>query len=89
MSFFRLLVGRSPIEREKTLSIDTYLRFVASGAVCCSGVHLVLTPIDVVKTKVQSNPAEYPGVVTAFQKILKTGGPTSFFTGWIPTFFGE
>lgn len=41
--------GRSPIEREKVLGIDTYLRFAASGAICCSGVHLVLTPIDVVR----------------------------------------
>jgi hypothetical protein len=44
--------GRSPIEREKTLGLETYLRFAASGAVCCSAVHLILTPIDVVKTKV-------------------------------------
>lgn len=26
--------GRSPVEREKSLGIDTYLRFVASGAIC-------------------------------------------------------
>lgn len=54
----------------------------------CSGVHLALTPIDVVKTKVQSNPKEYPGVIRAFKKVLATGGPTSFFTGWVPTFVG-
>jgi hypothetical protein len=45
--------GRSPIEQEKQLGIGTYLRFVASGAICSSGVHLALTPIDVVKTKVR------------------------------------
>ena len=44
--------GRSPIERDMKLGISLYLRFVASGAVCCSAVHLALTPIDVVKTKV-------------------------------------
>jgi len=44
--------GRSPIERERQLGVNTYLRFAASGAICCSGVHLALTPIDVVKTKV-------------------------------------
>jgi len=46
--------GRSPIEREKELDISTYLRFMASGAVCASGVHLLLTPIDVVKTNIVS-----------------------------------
>lgn len=46
--------GRSPIERDMKLGIASYLRFVASGAICCSGVHLALTPIDVVKTKVSA-----------------------------------
>lgn len=45
--------GRSPIERDMEIGISSYLRFVASGAICCSGVHLALTPIDVVKTKVR------------------------------------
>jgi len=46
--------GRSPIERDMELGIASYLRFVLSGAICCSGVHLALTPIDVVKTKVRN-----------------------------------
>lgn len=80
--------GRSPIERDMELGISSYLRFVASGAICCSGVHLALTPIDVVKTKVQTDPINYPGVVRAFQKVSTDGGIKSFFTGWEPTFLG-
>jgi hypothetical protein len=38
--------GRAPIERDMQLGVSSYLRFVLSGAICCSGVHLVLTPID-------------------------------------------
>jgi hypothetical protein len=38
--------GRSPIERDMQLGLNTYLRFILSGAICASGVHLVLTPID-------------------------------------------
>ena len=38
--------GRAPIERDMQLGISSYLRFLLSGAICCSGVHLVLTPID-------------------------------------------
>jgi hypothetical protein len=38
--------GRSPIERDMQLGLSSYLRFILSGAICCSGVHLALTPID-------------------------------------------
>jgi hypothetical protein len=38
--------GRAPIEREMQLGFSSYLRFMLSGAICCSGVHLALTPID-------------------------------------------
>lgn len=51
--------GRSPIEREMELGVSSYLRFIASGAICCSGVHLALTPIDVVKTKVNANCSKF------------------------------
>ena len=80
--------GRSPIERDMELGVATYLRFCASGAICCSAVHLALTPIDVVKTKVQTNPAKYPGVFSSFEKVLKEEGIGTFFTGWAPTFAG-
>jgi solute carrier family 25 phosphate transporter 3 len=80
--------GRSPIERDMQLGISSYLRFAASGAICCSGVHLALTPIDVVKTKVQTDPVKYPGVGRTFQKVFQEGGSGAFFTGWAPTFLG-
>ncbi len=80
--------GRSPIEREKTLDLSSFLRFCASGAICASGAHLVLTPLDVVKTKIQTDPENYPGVVATFQKLLEQSGPTGFFTGWVPTTIG-
>lgn len=80
--------GRTPIEKDMDLGVSTYLRFVASGAICCSVVHLALTPIDVVKTKVQTDPENYPGVISGFQRVLKEGGLSSFFTGWAPTFLG-
>lgn len=80
--------GRSPIEREMKLGIATYLRFSASGAICCSAVHLAATPIDVVKTKVQTNPEKYPGVIRSFRKVIDEEGFNAFFTGWQPTFVG-
>ncbi|KAL7552101.1 hypothetical protein ACHAWF_015313 [Thalassiosira exigua] len=81
--------GRSPIEREKTLDLSKVLRFMASGAVCSSVAHFSLTPIDVVKTKVQIQPDVYDsGIVGTFKQILDEEGAKTFFNGWEPTFVG-
>ena len=80
--------GRSPIEREKVVEADSYLRFLASGALCCSAAHLFLTPIDVVKTKLQTAPTVYTNPVQAFKKVVEDNGFTGFFQGWAPTFAG-
>jgi Mitochondrial carrier protein len=53
--------------RDMDLGLAAYLRFILSGAICCSGVHLAVTPIDVVKTKVQADPIKYPGKRTLSQ----------------------
>jgi len=80
--------GRSPIEREKKLTGPILLRFFAAGAICCSTVHLALTPLDVMKTSIQTDPKKYTDPITTFNLLLKENGVTGFFAGWIPTFFG-
>jgi solute carrier family 25 phosphate transporter 3 len=80
--------GRSPIERDLTLDLPSFLRFCASGAICASGAHLILTPLDVVKTKIQTDPENYPGVFAAFKKLTRDAGPAGFFAGWVPTTIG-
>jgi solute carrier family 25 (mitochondrial phosphate transporter), member 3 len=80
--------GRSPIERDMRLGLSSYLRFSASGAICCSAVHLAVTPVDVVKTKIQTNPLKYKGILSSFQMVLKEEGWNAYFTGWQPTFVG-
>lgn len=81
--------GESPIERNMQLSMPTILRLCLSGAICSSGVHLALTPLDVVKTKVQTNPIKYPKIGGSFSTIFKEEGVGTFFTGWAPTLFGN
>jgi solute carrier family 25 phosphate transporter 3 len=80
--------GRSPIEKDKLLDADNLLRFALSGALCSSAVHLALTPLDVVKTNLQTNPIKYPGPISAFKTLLSEVGPKGFYAGWIPTFVG-
>ena len=80
--------GRSPIEREKNVGAETYVRFLASGALCCSAAHLFLTPIDVVKTKLQTAPTIYTNPIQALKKVVADDGLGGFFRGWVPTFAG-
>lgn len=39
--------GRSPIERDVTLDLSSFLRFSLSGAICASGAHFLLTPVSI------------------------------------------
>jgi solute carrier family 25 (mitochondrial phosphate transporter), member 3 len=81
--------GRAPIERDMELVLSDYLRFCLSGATCASVVHVALTPLDVVKTKIQTSPVDYPTIGTAFRKIAEQDGLPTFFTGWLPTLLGN
>lgn len=81
--------GRNPIERDQKIDLSTLLRFSLSGAICASGVNLALTPLDVVKTKVQIAPDRYPKILPSFQSVWKEEGAGTFFTGWLPTVFGH
>jgi solute carrier family 25 phosphate transporter 3 len=47
-----------------------------------------VTPIDVVKTKIQTDPVKYSGIIGSFKKVLDEEGFDTFFTGWQPTFVG-
>lgn len=39
--------------------LDLYSRFALAGAICCSVTHGGLTPVDVVKTRIQLEPEVY------------------------------
>lgn len=43
----------------KPTGLDLYARFAFAGAVCCSVTHGALTPVDVVKTRIQLEPEVY------------------------------
>lgn len=81
--------GRAPIERDMQLGLASYLRFGLSGGICVGGVHLALTPLDVVKTKSQVDPIKYPNIQSSLALILAEEGPSTLFTGWLPTLLGN
>jgi solute carrier family 25 phosphate transporter 3 len=68
---------------------DLYARFAFAGAVCCAVTHGALTPVDVVKTRIQLEPEKYNrGMLNAFGQVVKNEGAGALLTGVGPTFAG-
>ncbi|KAF6813532.1 Mitochondrial phosphate carrier protein 1 [Colletotrichum plurivorum] len=66
-----------------------YSRFALAGAVCCSVTHGALTPVDVVKTRIQLDPATYNrGLIGGFRQVIQQEGAGALLTGVGPTFAG-
>ncbi|KAF8340690.1 putative phosphate transport protein MIR1 [Cantharellus anzutake] len=69
--------------------VDLYARFAVAGAVCCSVTHGGLTPVDVVKTRIQLEPEVYNrGMITAFRQVVQKEGAGALLTGFGPTVVG-
>ncbi|KZL81880.1 mitochondrial carrier, partial [Colletotrichum incanum] len=66
-----------------------YSRFALAGAVCCSVTHGALTPVDVVKTRIQLDPATYNrGMIGGFRQVIQQEGAGALLTGFGPTAAG-
>ena len=54
---------------------DIDWRYFVAGGICAATSHGITTPIDVVKTKMQTSPEKYKdGVISAAKDIIKTEG---------------
>jgi solute carrier family 25 phosphate transporter 3 len=74
---------------EKLSGIALYSRFALAGAVCCSVTHGALTPVDVVKTRIQLDPATYnKGLIGGFRQVVAKEGASALLTGFGPTAAG-
>ncbi|KAJ9650258.1 mitochondrial phosphate carrier protein [Neophaeococcomyces mojaviensis] len=76
-------------EPQKLSGLSLYSRFAFAGAVCCSVTHGALTPVDVVKTRIQLDPVTYNrGLVGGFRQVIANEGAGALLTGVGPTFAG-
>jgi len=66
----------------------TFVRFAFAGALCCSITHTAVVPIDVVKTRLQTDPGKYKGMIDGFRRIPKEEGVMMLTKGAGPTFVG-
>merc|ERR1719281_1456809 len=65
-----------------------YFKAAFGGAVCCSVTHGGTTPIDVVKTRMQLDPAKYTSFIGTMKEVAATEGSGALLTGIVPTFQG-
>lgn len=69
--------------------VDLYARFALAGALGCAVTHGALTPVDVVKTRIQLEPEVYNrGMVASFRQIIAKEGAGALLTGFGPTAVG-
>lgn len=70
-------------------TVGDYASFAVAGAIGCGVTHGAMTPIDVIKTRIQLEPAVYnTGMVGSFRKIVSSEGTGALLTGLGPTVLG-
>merc|ERR1712087_671403 len=63
-----------------------YLSGALAGGICCGLTHGALTPVDVVKTRIQLDPVKYSeGFIGGFKQVASAEGTGALLTGLGPT----
>ncbi|KAL0268154.1 UNVERIFIED_CONTAM: hypothetical protein PYX00_010207 [Menopon gallinae] len=58
------------------------------GAICCGLTHLLVTPLDLVKCRIQTDPSKYPGLLKGLGVTYRESGARGLVKGWAPTLIG-
>jgi solute carrier family 25 phosphate transporter 3 len=74
---------------ESNFDLMYFLKGALAGGICCSLTHGALTPVDVVKTRIQLDPVKYnKGLIGGFKQIAAEEGSGALLTGLGPTVVG-
>lgn len=68
--------------------VEKYARYGLAGGSCATFAHTILVPMDVVKTRLQSNPGKYKGMWDGMVQISRAEGARALLLGLMPTFVG-
>lgn len=60
----------------------------AGGATACGSTHTILTPLDLVKCRLQVDPKKYQSIFKGFSISYAEGGASNLVKGWAPTLLG-
>lgn len=70
-------------------TVGDYASFALAGAIGCGTTHGAMTPIDVVKTRIQLEPTVYnKGMISSFRQVISKEGAGALLTGLGPTVLG-
>jgi len=77
-----LIMGQGPFTPKY------FLQGALAGGICCSLTHGGVTPVDVVKTRIQLDPKTYTGFLSGARHIVANEGSGALLTGLGPTMQG-
>ncbi|CAD5225237.1 unnamed protein product [Bursaphelenchus okinawaensis] len=86
-----ILVSQQNEMKEKMIRVGTTQYLVVSGlagTLVCGGSHLLSTPLDVLKCRIQVDKAKFPDLGTAYRVTLQEEGIRGLARGWSPTLLG-
>ncbi|KAH8917228.1 putative phosphate transport protein MIR1 [Atractiella rhizophila] len=78
-----------PISELPTFTPYSYGVFFSAGALCATLTHGAMTPLDVVKTRIQIDAAyKKDSLLSGMRRVVSTDGPRGLLTGFGPTAVG-
>ncbi|XP_076304677.1 solute carrier family 25 member 3-like [Tachypleus tridentatus] len=69
-------------------SMKYYMLCGFGGILSCGITHTAVVPLDLVKCRIQTNPAKYKNVINGFSVTFREDGFKGFSKGWAPTAIG-
>ena len=81
-------LSSKPLSRERSLDLGIYALLGISGGGGCTLTHTLVIPLDVVKTRIQTNPGRYAGLFDGFASMAKDEGISALFLGTQATIVG-
>jgi solute carrier family 25 (mitochondrial phosphate transporter), member 3 len=83
------VLATSAATTETKYNLMYYLKGALAGGICTTITHGALTPVDVVKTKIQLDPVKYnKGLVGGIKQVIAEEGARGLLTGFGPTVVG-
>lgn len=87
MSFAAASAAEAP-RKIALYSTDYYMACAMGGVMSCGLTHYAVTPLDVVKCNMQTNPGKYKSIGQGFKIVVAEQGVRGLFKGWLPTLIG-
>lgn len=81
-------LSSEPLSRERSFTLGIYALLGVSGGAGCALTHTLVIPLDVVKTRLQTNPGQYEGIFDGAATIAREEGADALLLGAQATLAG-